>query len=309
MWFKNLCLYRFTSPIDLDPETLASRLGDSAFRPAGKLEPSSTGWAAPLDAPDSPLVHATNGYLMLCARREERILPAAAVREVLEARIAETEEKTGRRIRGKARADLKDEVVLEMLPRAFTRSHRTFAYIDPRGEWLVVDAASPKRAEQLTGLLRESLGSLPIAPVSVTSSPSDSMTAWLAAGDPPAGFAIEDECDLREPGSDGAIVRVRRHDLDTAEIRAHLDAGMRVTRLALGFDDRLSLVVDENLLVKRLRFRDVVQDEAAGVHADTDAERFDGDFAIMSLELTRLLPRLVEAFGGLADENRERNAA
>ena len=309
MWFKNLCVFRFTQPVDLSPEDIEPRLADQAFRPAGTLEPSSTGWVSPLGLAESPLIHVTNGYAMLCARREERILPAAAVREVLEARIDEIEEKTGRRVRGKARTDLRDEVVLEMLPRAFTRSRRTFAYVDPREGWLVVDAPSPRRAEEVTALLRESLGSLPIAPFSVAESPTSVMTAWLATGTPPEGFAIEDECDLSEPGEDGGVIRVRRHDLDAAEIRAHIDTGKRVTRLAMGFEDRLGFLVDENLLIKRLRFRDIVQDEAAGVRADTDAERFDGDFAIMSLELARLLPQLAEAFGGLAEVSARRDAA
>lgn len=309
MWFKNLCVFRITRPIDLEPDVMAPRLADQAFRPAGKLEPSSTGWVPPLGLVDAPLIHETNGYAMLCARREERILPAAAVREVLEARIDAVEDKTGRRIRGKARADLRDEVVLDMLPRAFTRSRRTFAYVDPREGWLIIDAASPKRAEEVTALLRESLGSLPIAPLAVTASPVDLMTAWLATGSAPDGFVIEDECDLSEPGEGGGVVRVRRHDLDAAEIRAHLDAGKRATRLALGFEDRLSFLVDEHLLIKRLKFTAVVQDEAAGVHAETDAERFDSDFAIMSLELARFLPQLTAAFGGLAEAKEQRDAA
>lgn len=309
MWFKNLCVFRITRPLDLNPGEMESRLADQAFRPVGKLEPSSTGWVPPLGIPESPLVHVANGYALLCTRREERILPAAAVREVLDARIEDIEEKTGRRIRGKARTDLRDEVVLEMLPRAFTRSRLTFAYVDPRAEWLVIDAPSPGRAEEVTALLRQSLGSLPLAPFSVTGSPGGIMTSWLATAAPAEGFTIGDECDLGEPGEDGSIIRVRRHDLDAGEIRAHLDAGKRVTRLAIGFDGRLSCLIDENLLIKRLKFLDMVQDEAAGVHAETDAERFDSDFAIMSLELARFLPRLAEAFGGLAETASQRNAA
>ena len=309
MWFRNLCIFPFTQPVDLSPESLAPRLNDHAFRPVGTLEPSSTGWVPPLGIDGAPLVHEANGYALLCARREERILPAAAVREAVEARIDRIEEKTGRRVRGKARADLRDEVVLEMLPRAFTRSRLTFAYIDPREGWLIIDSAGPRVAEEVTRLLRDSLGSLPIAPLAVTGSPADVMTTWLASAAPPAGFTIEDECDLSEPGEGNGVIRVRRHDLDAGEIIAHLDAGKRVTRLAMAFEDRLGFLVDENLLIRRLKFRDVVQDEAAGVHAETDAERFDSDFAIMSLELARFLPQLVEAFGGLAETKARRDAA
>ena len=301
MWFKNLHLLRFTQPFTLDPEQLDAQLQDRVFRPVGPVEPAVTGWAPPLGDDAKPLVHAANGYIMLCARREERILPAAAVREGVEARAGEIEEKSGRKVRGKARTSLRDEVIMEMLPRAFTRNSRTYAYIDPAGGWLVIDAGSPRRAEEFTALLRQSLDSLPVEPPPLTSMPAAILTAWLQSGRLPAGFTLGEECDLRDPGEDGGIVRVRRHDLGTGEIAGHLEAGKQVSRLALGFEERLSFVVDENLAVRRLKFLDVVQEEAALEEAESAAELFDSDFSIMTLELSRLLPRLVKALGGESD--------
>lgn len=298
MWFKNLLLYRFSEPFRHAPEALSGLLADRSFKPVGGHELSSSGWTPPLGGDEAPLVHAANGYMMVCARKEERVLPSASVRETLEARIAEIEEKTSRRIRGKARTELKDEVIRDMLPRAFTRSRHTYAYIDPDGVWLVVDAGSPARGEEITRLLRDAVGSLPVRPLGVQEPPDAVMTHWLKSGQLPDGLAIGDECELREPGSDGGIVRVRKHDLECDEIANHLEAGKRVTRLALTYEDRISFVLDDKLVLKRLRFLDLIQDEAAAIQADSEAERFDGDFSIMSLELSRLLPNLVEAFGG-----------
>jgi recombination associated protein RdgC len=300
MWFKNLSLYRFTQPFTLDPEALDARLARHAFRPVGGLEPSFTGWVPPLGHEGSQRVHAAGGFVMVCACREERIMPAAAVRQELESRAREIEAREGRRVRGRQRAEMKDQVIFEMLPRAFTRSALSFAYLDPRGGWLVVDAGSTRKAEEVTGLLRDSLGSLHVVPLTTATAPSLVMTGWLTTGDIPTGLSIEDECDLLDPGEERGTVRVRRQDLASDEIRAHLEAGKRVTRLALTFEDRLSFVLDEGLSVKRLRFLDVVQDTAREVEAETAAERFDADFSVMSLELARFLPRLVEAFGGEA---------
>lgn len=298
MWFKNLFLYRFTKPFTTSPEELDAGLHNRAFLPVPRQQPFSSGWVSPLGIEDAPLVHATNGFMMICLRREERVVPAAAVRETLELRAKEIEEKTGRKVRGKARTELRDTVILEMLPRAFTRSRHTFAYIDPRDGWLVVDAATAAKAEEVTAALREALGTLPIAPLAVTESPGAVMTTWVATGKTPASFSIENECDLCEPGEGGAVIRVRKHDLDADEIRAHVEAGMRVTRLALGYDQRLRFVLDEQLNVKRLKFLDLIQEEAASVEVEDAAARFDSDFAIMSLELSRFLPVLVDAFGG-----------
>ena len=73
----------------------------------------------------------------------------------------------------------------------------------------------------------------------------------------------------------------------------HLKAGKRVARLALTWQDRISFVLDADMSLKRIRFLDAVQDERAETESHSDAERFDSDFAIMSLELGRLIPRLL----------------
>lgn len=299
MWFKNLQLYRFTGPFEQDPEALGARLADKAFHPVARHEPFSLGWVPPLGEGSDQLVHAAGGYLMMCLRREERVLPASTVRETLEARMAEIETKTARKVRGKARTELKDEVIRDLLPRAFTRSRLTYAYADTSAGWLVIDAASPRKAEEVTRVLRESLGSLPLRPADVEDAPDAVMTSWLASAQLPDGFVLGEECDLGEPGEGGALVRLRRQDLGADEIDAHLEAGKRASRLAVTFEERLSFVIDEHLGLKRLRFLDVVQEEAASANAESEAERFDSDFAIMTLEVARLLPRLMDAFGGL----------
>lgn len=299
MWFKNLCLYRFTKPFDLLPEVLDENLSTKAFRSVGKMEPVSAGWSEPLGREGSQLVHVANGCFMICLRKEEKILPAAVVNELLAERALEIEEQEGRKVRRKERQNLKDEILLDMMPRAFSKNSRVFAYIHPGQGWLVVDAVNPAKAEELINLLRETLGTLPVVPITVSEAPSAIMTGWLLQGSGLADFAIEDECELRDPGEEGGIVRMRKQDLSSDEIRTHLDAGKIVTRLAMMFDERIAFVLDEKLLIKRLRFQDVVLDEAGEVDAETAAQRFDTDFVLMTMELSRFIPRLTEVFGGL----------
>ncbi|MCU0937196.1 MAG: recombination-associated protein RdgC [Gammaproteobacteria bacterium] len=300
MWFKNLSLYRFVQPFAWDAEALDARLAARAFRPVAELELSFTGWVSPLGGERPPGVHAAGGHLMLCARKEEKVMPAAAVRDAVDARAREIEQREGRPVRGRRRGEIKDDVVFEMLPRAFTRSGTTFAWIDPGEGWLVVDAASPRKAEELLSLLRETLDTLPVVPLTVATAPPAVMTGWLTTGEIPAGLQVEDECDLLDPGEDRGTVRVRRQDLGSDEIRTHLDAGKLVTQLSLTFEDRLSFVLDQRLTLKRLKFLDMIQEAAREVDAESAAERFDADFAVMTLELARFLPRLVDAFGGEA---------
>jgi recombination associated protein RdgC len=302
MWFKNLRLYRLTQPFSMTADALEEALASHAFRPCAGLEPVSLGWEAPTGISGGQLVHTTAGRLMVCARRQEKVLPAAVVAERLGERVAEIETKEGRPLGRRAKASLRDELIVDLLPRAFARSSRFYAYIDPANAWVVVDSASAARAEDLLSLLRESLGSLPVRPMHVRDPQGLVMTAWLKGEVDSGAFEPGDECELRDPSSEGAVVRCRRQDLDSGEVLGHLKAGKQVQRLAVSWAGRLSCRIEEDLAIKRLRFSDGLLEEGAESADDDPAGRLDADFALMSLELARFIPSLVEAFGGESNE-------
>ncbi|MCP1673055.1 recombination associated protein RdgC [Natronocella acetinitrilica] len=294
MWFKNLCLYKLETAFPYDAEALEERLAADPFQPCGKLDQESAGFAPPLGDGHEQLVHAANGYLMVCLREESKLLPASVVKETMDERVGAIEAQEMRKVRKREKDRLKDEIILDLLPRAFSRSRRTYAYIDPRDGWIVVDAATWKKAEEVTEHLREVLGSLPIAPPQLDTAPQAVMTRWVSGKAMPSDFELGDECVLTDPQLEGAEVRCKRQDLHASEIAAHLKAGKRVSRVAVQWRERMSFVLDADMSVKRLRFNDVVQEDTADGEADSAAERFDSDFSIMTLELAGLIPRLME---------------
>ncbi|SCZ59625.1 recombination-associated protein RdgC [Thiohalomonas denitrificans] len=298
MWFKNLRLYRLNAPFTLSPEDLAERLQDDAFRSCGSLETSTLGWVPPLGRRSENLAHGAAGAVLICVRKEERILPNSVVTEEVAEKAAEIEEAEGRPVRRKERQSLKEEVVQSLLPRAFTRSSYVFAYLVPKENWLVVDAASAKKAEEVVSLLRKSVGSLPAVPPRVQSSPSVVMTSWVSGEPVPTGVELGDQCELKEPGEQGGVVRVKGLNLLSEEVGAHLETGKQVTKLALQFEDRISCVLDEELAVKRLAFEDTVLEALNDANAPDEAAAFDAQFALMTLELGRFLPQVLEWFGG-----------
>ena len=302
MWFRNLQLYHLQQAFDLNPEELHEKLEPQSARECGSMEPSTYGWVKPLGRNSSQLTHATNGCIMLCTRSEEKILPASVIREKLAQKVEEIEEAESRKVRRREKEELKDILMQQLLPQAFTKSSLTYAYIDTKGRWLLVDASSPKKAEELINLLRESLGSLRVKPLVPAQSPTAVMTSWLAERAPQDGFVVVDECELRDPMDEGGIIRCRRQDLMGDEIAPNLKAGKQVVRLALEWAERISFVLCEDLSIKRLGFMDMIQEEAAEVAAEDDSARFDADFTIMSLELGRFIPALLEQFGGLEKE-------
>ena len=296
MWFKNLVIYRFNEPFTLTAEGLANHLQSDRFRPCGSHDLSSVGWTAPLGEDSEQLVHACNGYLMLSVKKQEKVIPSSVINELLQEKVADIEAQEARKLSSKERTRIKDELIFELLPKAFRFSRKTFAYIDPQGGWIVVDAASSKKAEDLISLLRKSVGSLPVSPLASQCKPSLQLTEWLTQHKAPNELLIEDECELRSEDEEASIIRCKRHDLSLPEIKNHLDNGKQVIKLALTWADRLSFVIDEQLLIKRLKFLDLIQEQRDNIDSSNFAEQFDAEFAIMSAELSQFIPRLTELF-------------
>ena len=234
-------------------------MAESPFVPCGNATPVSRGWVPALGGSEGTLVHATAGRLLITLQEEEKILPAQVVARAVEERISEREARDGRKVPARERRNLRDELTLELLPRAFTRLRTTRALIDPEAGWLVVDSAARKRADTLVSLLRELLGSLPVRPPQPTREPALSMTTWLESGRAPDGFFLGEQCELRAPDG-GAVVRLSGQSLDSEEVRAHLRQGLRVTRLALLWRGRLAFNLLESADLRQLDFEEVIDE-------------------------------------------------
>lgn len=293
MFFRNLTLFRF--PPSLDLADLDERLAECALKPVGGLELCSRGFVSPFGREAEALSHRIGDALWLAVGGEDRLLPAAVVNDLLHKKLARIEQAEGRRLGGRARKRLKEELVHELLPRAFVRPSRVDAMLDLEHGLCIVDTSSRKSAESVTGEIRRALGSFPALPLSAELAPRAVLTGWIA-GDPlPPGLILGDECELKDAADGGAVVRCQRQELQCEEIGKHLEAGKQVTRLALTFDDRLSFVLGEDLVIRKLKFLDGAVDRLeSGEREDMRAE-LDARFALMAGELRRLFEVLEPA--------------
>ncbi|MCG5529549.1 recombination-associated protein RdgC [Halorhodospira halochloris] len=299
MWFRNLMLYRLRDRLAYDAEAADQQLAAAAFTPCGSLESSRSGFVPPLGS-GAPLVHAGAGCLLFCLQEESKLLPAAVIREALDERVSALEAADQRKVRKRERDRIRDEVVTDLLPRAFSRHKRTWGYIDTQEGFLAIDAGSEKQAEGVLEQLRDAWPELSIIAPQSQDLPATIMTRWLAQQQTPGDIELGEEAVLEDPNSEGCEVRVKRQDLTSGEIRAHIDAGKRVRRLALTWAERMNCVLDSDLSVRRIKFLDVIREQAGDREAQSEAERLDGDFVLIALELRGLFPRLLEWFGGEA---------
>ena len=235
------------------------------------------------------------GAALVTLKREDKVLPPAVVRDFVERRVAEIEEKEFRLVGRKEKKELRETVEDDLLPRAFTKSSRSRCYIDPQSGWLVADAGGSK-AENLVSAIREQLPPFPARLPRTALSPATAMTLWLTEG-APAGFELDSDALMQSPGDDGARIRASRQDLTAQEVRQHVDTGKQVTSLGLIWQERIRFVLTDKLELKRVQFLDVIEDEASQAGDDAEA-LFDATLTLMVGELRGLISELIEALGG-----------
>lgn len=294
MFFRNLTLFRF--PTSLDFSDLDAHLGEFALKPVGPLELSSRGFVPPFGNHGEALSHSIGDALWLTIGGEDKLLPGAVVNDLLQKKLAAIEEKEGRKPGGRTRKRIKDELITELLPRAFVRPVRTDALVDTQLGVIAIDTSSRKNAEGVVSELRHALGSFPALPVNAEVAPRAILTGWIA-GDPlPDGLVLGDECELRDPADSGAVVKIQHMELVGEEINKHLEAGKQVTRLALILDDHVSFVIGEDLVVRKFKLLDGAVDQLEASDTDDIAAELDARFALMAGEFKRLFAVLENAF-------------
>ena len=238
---------------------------------------------------------AVNERAALPLTLEDKLLPGAVVNDLLQKKLAEIEQKEGRRPGGRTRKRLKEDLVHELLPRAFVRPGRTDAILDLEHGICVVDSSSRKQAENVVSEIRNALGSFPALPLNAEIAPRAVLTGWIAGEPLPEGLTLGDECELRDAADKGAVVKCQRQELTGDEIGKHLESGKQVARLALTLDDHASFVLGEDLVLRKFKLLDGAVDglestEREDLHAELDAR-----FALMAGELKRLFSVLEPA--------------
>lgn len=300
MIFKSASVFQFLKPFRIKPESLDDQVQDKTFEHVNNRQLVSYGWVPPMGDDSELLVHATSGFMLLKARREERILPPSVIAEHMAERIKDLEEKLDRKIRGKEKLDIRDNVIMELTPQAFTKSSYDQILIMPKQGLLIVDQTSAKRVDQCTSLLRESIEKLPIKPVQTDIDQSSLFTRWLkGTRKVPKDFELGDECVLQGDNEIAGNITCRKQDLSADDIKALSTTGRMVTRMAFE-TETISFVLDDEFTFHKIKHEDQEPDDS---QADLDAAGlFDARVTLMALEFARLFPAVIDVFGGVKED-------
>jgi recombination associated protein RdgC len=292
--FKNLLVYRMAAGWTMAIDRLDELLAQDAFTECGASQEKSVGWIPPRGKAHGAFVEVVDGQWLLKLMIETKAVPASVIKRKVDEQCAQIEASTGRKPGKKESRDIKDDAKLALLPMAFSKQGTVQVWIDPKASLVMLDAGSSAKADEVLTCLAKAIDGLGLSLVQTTVSAASAMAEWLRSGEPPAGFAIMRECELKAADETQAVVRYARHALDIDEVRQHIAAGKLPTKLALNWDDRVNFILTDAFQIKKISFEDVVFE---GTSAKDD-DGFDTDAAIATGELRKLIPDLVLGLGG-----------
>lgn len=295
--FKNLTIYR-AKLASITATSLEESLQRAVFAPCEPTQPVSAGWVPPRGHGHGQLVEVIDGEWHIKLQVEQRILPSSVVATRVKEIAAQIEEQTGRKPGKKALKDLKEQATHDLLPKCFTKLSTVRAWLSPAASIIAVDAPSAGRADEIVSMLVKAVDGLAVHLIQTAEAPAACMAAWLMDGEPPAGFTIDREGELKSEDEMRSTVKYQRHALDTDDVRQHLTSGKRPTKLAMSFKDRVSFVLTDTLQLKKIAFLDLAFEGRDKPERD---EQFDADAVIATCELGDLIPAMIDALGGEHD--------
>ena len=278
MYFKNAIAFPFRGEISLDE--LEEKLLTCRFRECGSNESLTCGWTP---AHDERFVYPVGFIWLIALKTQSKILPGAVVRQHANKMAAVIEKEQGYKPSRKQMKEIKERALEELLPKALTKDSTTYAYIDPNAKLLVVDAGSVSKADDVTSMLIQCGVVIGLRTMHFGVSPSAFMSSVLL-GSAGEEWALGKDCDLKEADQGGELHY--RH-LNFEGVEDHLAAGKVPVKLALIYEERVSVVLTQAGHLKKIKVLDVAAEDAGGAE-----DAFDGEAAVNAAEITRVIQAL-----------------
>lgn len=295
MWFKQAQILTINPKMSYTSDTLSTKLERLAYTPCLPSLPATQGWVAPADADEASLVYSIENFWLLCLQTEEKILPATVVRNEVAKRIKQLETERDQKIGRKEKTQLMEEMTQTLLPKAFSKLSRTYAYIDKKNHYLVIDTTSPVKVKQFVDFLMRAAPEISAKPLETKKVPPI-LTQWLIKQNNPTSFAVNQSCLLRDPNNETRMIRCQQQNLFASSIQALLKEGCLANQLSLTWHDKIDFMLANEFMITGIKYQDEIKSQADEAVSETTIQRFEADFIVMANTLAMMLNELIALF-------------
>lgn len=294
LWFKNLAIYKLTKDIDLSDSTLKSALEDNEFTPCGPQDILKFGFVQPMSE-STELFYKANNQILILTLKEEKNIPKNEIKDELDRRVSMIELTQSKKLNKAEIESIKDDVILSLLPRAFSKKTYTPIWIDLNKNLIIVDSSSFKKAEDCLALLRKSLGSLPVVPHTFSKNISAILNHWVTENITPENFDFSGNFELKDANKTSVVGK--NEDISLEEFTSFINMGKSVTKIGLIYDEAVEFALCEDNSIKGIKYLESIKSQKSELDADNPIAIFDAEFFLMTETLSNLISELETVLG------------
>jgi recombination associated protein RdgC len=292
--FKTITVFSITNPITraaLSPQSLQAAIPEPTVS-----DPDATAWArSGFHKPDNfggeTVFIGANDARLFCIQTRERVLPGKVIRTKVAEKVVEIEERQGRRCGRKEVAGVKDEVIASLLPTAFVKPTETLCMIVK--DYLIIGSGSARVVDTCLSILRSAFEEALHFDFFNQGRQSVGWMCELLLSNTTASGLFNIGLSLALKGDNKQTTRFKDVDLESQAVVESIKAGMVPVEIAVNYQDRIHFALTAAMILKRIKFSDVIMEQAYEDAEDgSAASTFDATVALVSGELLELLNRL-----------------
>jgi recombination associated protein RdgC len=297
---KNAIVFRAElprAPADLEAQIMACPFTEVQ---ASSTEYCSSGFVG-VPGTGGEFVATFEGGYAFALRHDEKILPASVVNAETERSVRKIEHDESRKVGKKERKEIKEVITDNLLRRALIKSKTITCYHDVARGYLIVPVSSASAADRITSLLMHAAPKAKLDFLPGIAELPDALThflqLWVSGADQqPFGpdFTIGDAAHLERIGEQTEKIRCDLGNLETARggLREALGKEFGVSALQL-YHGTTAFRVTKDFELKGIKF------EGGKSDCEDEAEAWQQDAAVQTLEISRIVSSLCELIGGV----------
>lgn len=292
MWFNNALIFQCR---DLSTTNLEQELEAHRLKPCPGHARLNYGW---LESINELLLHSAQNFHFFTMGKNEKLLPSSVINQELAERIAQLELNQDRKVKRSEKAQMKEEIEFELLPKAFSITKKMHALYDPASQRLIINSSSLNQANQLLALLRKTLDQIQLEPLNIDADLSQYFTQWVSNPNLlPKHFELAPNCLLYSPQDENKKVNCKGYEFPADEIAQLIKQGLLVNEINLIWNERIQFTLNSDFTLKRIKCIEYLLDELHEIDKSDDLlEQQDANLCLLGSELKQLTDSLLELF-------------